>query len=125
MTINLFDVVELVIDTPTMPQGSQGTIVFSHADDWYEVEFESDDNDLNLLTLHAYQFIVVWQAETAKWVSPEQQQLMRQIRTLYQKTKTIVDQTATHPLNPPRRNALTVQLSEVEHLTQTISQSLQ
>ncbi len=70
--VKLFDVIELITDISetTVKMGGRGTVVHCYPNELYEVEFPSEDEDvLNLLTLAADKFIVVWQVETRTWVS--------------------------------------------------------
>ncbi len=62
----LFDVIELVTDISEIAKtGGRGTVVHCYPNELYEVEFPSADEELlNLLTLSADKFIIVWQAET-------------------------------------------------------------
>jgi len=47
----------------------QGTIVHCHNGEAYEVEFANNAGEtLDFLALRPEQFIVVWRAETQKWV---------------------------------------------------------
>ena len=65
------DVVELTVDIldRKLPAGMQGTIVHCHNSEAYEVEFTNDAGEtLDFLALRPEQFIVVWRAETQKWV---------------------------------------------------------
>jgi len=65
MMPELFDVIELTIDIPEqgLYAGMQGSIVASHSDDAYEVEFVDESGEtLALLALCSHQFIVVWRA---------------------------------------------------------------
>jgi hypothetical protein len=68
----LFDVIELLVNLPDHNQfiGNKGTIVEDFEDGQYEVEFANEQGEtLALCTLSTEQFIVVWQAQTKKWVS--------------------------------------------------------
>ncbi len=65
------DVIELTVDIPerNLQAGRQGTIVHTHHDDVYEVEFTNDEGEtLDFLAIRAEQFIVVWRVETHQWV---------------------------------------------------------
>jgi hypothetical protein len=67
----LGDVIELTVDIPDrkLPAGKQGTIVHCHKSEAYEVEFTNDAGEtFDFLALRPEQFIVVWRAETQKWV---------------------------------------------------------
>ena len=68
---DLFDVVELTVDIPErgLRAGMQGIIVHCHPGDAYEVEFTNEAGEtLDFLALRPEQFIVVWRAQTKKWV---------------------------------------------------------
>ena len=70
------DVIELTKDIKgrNLHSGMQGTIVHCHTGKVYEVEFTNEEGEtLELLALSPEQFIVVWQAETRKWIPIEQQ----------------------------------------------------
>lgn len=69
--LDLFDVVELVVDLPEhhLHMGARGAIVHCHPDDSWEVEFTDEQGEtLALCSLSPQQFIVVWQAKTRSWV---------------------------------------------------------
>jgi hypothetical protein len=52
----------------------QGTIVHSHVDQAYEVEFTNDEGEtLDLVALRLGQFTVVWRAQTQAWVPVSEQ----------------------------------------------------
>lgn len=68
---DLGDVVELTTDIPErrLTAGMQGTIVHSHGDEAYEVEFTNRDGETTeCLALEPEQFIVAWRSETREWV---------------------------------------------------------
>ena len=68
----LYDVIEIVslVENPNVPMGSQGTIVFEHPNDTYEVEFVNEQGEtIALETFHHEQFIVVWQVASPQAVS--------------------------------------------------------
>ncbi len=70
------DVVEMIVDKPNrnLSIGIQGTIVHSHANNAYEVEFTSKDGEtLDILALNPEEFVVVWCAETQEWISVAEQ----------------------------------------------------
>ena len=61
----LFDVVETIypLVESGVASGAQGTIVHSHDDGSYEVEFSDDNGEtIAVHTLTCEQFVVVWQA---------------------------------------------------------------
>ncbi len=61
----LFDVVETIypLVESGVASGAQGTIVHSHDDGSYEVEFSDDNGEtIAVHTLTREQFVVVWQA---------------------------------------------------------------
>ena len=65
------DVIELIADIPgnNLRSGLQGTIVHSHNDDAYEVEFANEKGETrDCLALRQQQFIIVWQAKTRQRV---------------------------------------------------------
>jgi hypothetical protein len=71
---NIGDVIELTKGIKNLRPGMQGTIVHCHSGEVYEVEFTNEDGEtLELSALNSEQFIVVWQAETRKWIPVEQQ----------------------------------------------------
>lgn len=72
----LFDTVELLADLPEddLRAGARGAIVHQHTDDVFEVEFMNEDGEtLALRALPLRQFIVVWQAESRRWVPVAEQ----------------------------------------------------
>jgi hypothetical protein len=72
----LFDTVELLVDLPEddLRAGARGAIVHQHTDDVFEVEFMNEDGEtLALCALPYRQFIVVWQAESQRWVTVAEQ----------------------------------------------------
>jgi len=74
--INIGDLVELIVDIPerNLRSGTQGTVVHCHDSEAYEIEFTNDDGEtVDFLSLSPKQFIVVWRAETEKWVSKVEQ----------------------------------------------------
>lgn len=71
MMPDIGDVIELVRDIPekNIRAGMQGTVVHSHSNDVYEVEFTNADGEtLDFLALPAQHFIVIWRAETGLWI---------------------------------------------------------
>jgi hypothetical protein len=85
----LYDVIETVspIGGDDLPIGSQGTIVFQHADDVYEVEFVNEHGEtVALTTLNQDQFLVVWQAEFAQDV-PLADQVAQMVARLPQQNR--------------------------------------
>ena len=67
---------QLLVDVPqnNLQTGVRGTIVERYSDDAYEVEFSNSDGEtLVLCTLSPKQFIIVWQAKTASWLSLSEQ----------------------------------------------------
>jgi hypothetical protein len=65
------DIVEIVKDIPikNIRAGMQGTVVHSHSNDVYEVEFTNENGEtLDFLALPARHFIVVWQVATRQWI---------------------------------------------------------
>ena len=92
--IELLDVVELLVDLPhnLIDKGYHGTIVECYPDNLYEVEFsDSDGETLDLLTLSANQFMVVWRVATHQWVSAEEQAIVQQT---YQERNKLVQKTS-------------------------------
>lgn len=72
MMPDIGDIVEIIRDIPekNLCAGEQGTIVHRHEDSAYEVEFTDEDGEtLDFFALHAEDFIVIWQAETRRWIS--------------------------------------------------------
>jgi Domain of unknown function (DUF4926) len=72
----LFDVIELLVDLPefNLRLGARGAIVECYSDGNYEVEFSDRDGEtIALCTLSANQFVVVWQAETKRWLLVSEQ----------------------------------------------------
>jgi|YNPBryantNP2012_1023418.scaffolds.fasta_scaffold55093_1 hypothetical protein len=71
-TINLFDVVELIVDLPQqgLYAGMQGTVVDVHENGKaFEIEFSDEQGRaLNFLALAPEQFIVVWRSQEQQWV---------------------------------------------------------
>ena len=70
--LNLFDVVELIVDIPEhrLNTGMRGTIIECHHDDNYEIEFINDYGEtINSLPVNQRQFIVVWRSDTEEWVT--------------------------------------------------------
>ena len=66
--IEIGDIVEIIKDIPgkNIRAGMQGTVVHSHGNDVYEVEFTNEAGEtLDFLALPARHFIVVWQAATS------------------------------------------------------------
>jgi hypothetical protein len=71
MMAEIGDVVELITDIPdrNLRAGVKGTIVHSHSNRAYEVEFTNEEGEtLDFLAVRPEQFIVVWRAETQEWV---------------------------------------------------------
>ena len=69
--VEIGDLIELTADIPgrNLRVGDGGTIVHRHNSSTYEVEFTNDDGEtLDFLALQSKQFIVLWRAETKKWV---------------------------------------------------------
>ena len=86
----LFDIVELLVDLPdeNLSIGTHGTIVESYRDNNYEVEFSNSIGEtIALCTLSSNQFIVVWQAQTKRWLSLTEQltDVMNKLDTQHQK----------------------------------------
>jgi hypothetical protein len=126
----LFDVVELITDISetSVKMGYRGTVVECYPNELYEVEFPSEDEDgLNLLTLSAHKFIIVWQAETRTWVSLEEQVIMKQLKQLHEKALNIANMTAIPKL--VKDSTQTAQLFnsvfELEKLSNELRISLQ
>lgn len=74
--VELFDVIELLIDLPeySLYRGVQGVIVDCYNDGKYEVEFTNHDGETTALcVLSPKQFIVVWKAKTKQWLSVSEQ----------------------------------------------------
>ena len=70
------DIIELIKDIPgkNLRAGMRGAVVHCHGNDTCEIEFTDDDGKtLDFLALHANNFIVVWRAETRKWVTIAEQ----------------------------------------------------
>jgi Domain of unknown function (DUF4926) len=68
----LLDIVELLVNLPESNQfvGTQGTIVECHDLNNFEVEFSNEDGETTALcVLSSQQFIVVWKAQTKKWLT--------------------------------------------------------
>ncbi len=65
------DIIELTKDIPKrkLRSGDRGTIIHSHNDDVYEIEFSDENGEtIDFLALSTKQFIVVWRIETQQWV---------------------------------------------------------
>ena len=76
ITPKLFDVIEVLTDLPDqgVRAGMRGTLVEQYTPNAFEVEFVNNQGEtLALCALKTHQFIVVWQAETQKPVSLENQ----------------------------------------------------
>ena len=72
MMPDIGDIVEIIKDIPekNLRAGEQGAIVHNHGGGAYEVEFTDEDGEtLDFFALHAEDFIVIWQAETRRWIS--------------------------------------------------------
>jgi len=72
ITPELFDIVELIVNLPTLNQfiGNQGTIVECFDDGKYEIEFTNEDGEtIAQCALSADKFIVIWQSKTKQWVT--------------------------------------------------------
>jgi len=70
------DVVEMIVDKPkrNLLVGIQGTIVHSHNNNAYEVEFTNKEGEtLDILALNSEEFVVVWRAETPEWITVAEQ----------------------------------------------------
>ncbi len=68
----LFDIIELIVNLPTVNQfiGSQGTIVECFDDSKYEIEFTNEEGEtIAQCVLSSDKFIVIWQSKTKQWVS--------------------------------------------------------
>jgi len=70
--VNLFDVVELIVDLPRqrLYAGMQGTVLDVHENGRaFEVEFSDEQGQmLNFLALAPEQFVVVWRSQGRQWV---------------------------------------------------------
>ena len=74
--INIGDLVELTVDIPerNLRCGTQGTVVHCHNSESYEIEFTNNNGEtVDFLSMRSKQFIVVWRAETERWVSKVEQ----------------------------------------------------
>ena len=72
----LFDIVELLVDLPefNVRLGARGAIVDCYSNGEYEIEFSDRDGEtIALCTLSANQFVVVWQAQTKRWLLVSEQ----------------------------------------------------
>jgi hypothetical protein len=72
----LFDVIKLLVDLPefNLRLGTRGAIVDCYSDGNYEVEFSDRDGEtIALCTLSPNQFMVVWQAQTKRWLLVSEQ----------------------------------------------------
>lgn len=68
----LLDIIELLVNLPNnnLSIGNQGTIVECYDGGNYEVEFSNEEGEtIALCTLTTYEFIVVWQSKTQRWLS--------------------------------------------------------
>ena len=73
---NLGDVIELTVDIArkNLHAGTQGTIVHSHGETAYEVEFINESGEtVELIAVPPEQFIIVWQSATQTEVPIAQQ----------------------------------------------------
>src|SRR5689334_2044410 len=69
--VELFDVIELIIDIPerNLRAGSRGTVVHCYSETAFEVEFANEEGEtLDLWSFTTDQFIVVWRNATHDWV---------------------------------------------------------
>jgi hypothetical protein len=67
----LFDLIELIIDVPerNLRAGMRGTIVHSHSETAFEVEFANEHGEtLDVWSFTTNQFIIVWRNTTRNWV---------------------------------------------------------
>jgi hypothetical protein len=72
----LFDAIELLVDLPeeNLRAGVRGAIVERYEDGKYEVEFTNEEGEtLALSTLSSKEFIVIWKAQTKRWLSASEQ----------------------------------------------------
>lgn len=98
----LFDIVELLVNLPehNLFVGTQGTIVESHSDEDFEVEFANESGETSALcTLSHSKFIVVWKSATQQWLTAsekvvailnqlsesKQEEILNYVRFIYQK----------------------------------------
>ncbi|MBF2058093.1 MAG: DUF4926 domain-containing protein [Cyanobacterium sp. T60_A2020_053] len=68
----LLDVIELLVDIPefSLRKGEQGTILEDYEDGYFEVEFANKKGKTTALcTINQKNFMVVWCAETQKWIT--------------------------------------------------------
>jgi hypothetical protein len=71
--VNLFDVVELIVDLPQqgLYAGMCGTVLEMHgAGQAFEVEFSDEQGQVvSFLALPPEHFVVIWRAQERQWVS--------------------------------------------------------
>ncbi|SLM29877.1 conserved hypothetical protein [Desulfamplus magnetovallimortis] len=71
MLPDIGDIIELITSIPekNLNAGLCGTVVHSHSNDIYEIEFTNEKGEtMDFLSLHKKYFMVVWKSETKQWI---------------------------------------------------------
>ncbi len=71
MIPDIGDIIELIANIPekNLYAGLSGTVVHSHGNDVYEIEFTNEKGEtLDFLSLHKKYFMIVWRSETKQWI---------------------------------------------------------